>query len=100
MFLTMDMLSPGSGLNLLDKKWPIYARTPSCPPAFVGKFADVCNSVVTKGCRVSGEVKNSVLSYNVTVGRGAHAAALFYSICSIKSTIYQSNYWEMICAPW
>ena len=70
----MDMLSPGSGLNLLDKKWPIYARTPSCPPAFVGKFADVGNSVVTKGCRVSGEVKNSVLSYNVTVGLGAHVA--------------------------
>ena len=70
----MDMLSPGSGLNLLDKKWPIYARTPSCPPAFVGKYADVGNSVVTKGCQVSGEVKNSVLSYNVTVGEGAHVA--------------------------
>ncbi len=27
------------GLNLLDKKWPIYGRTPTCPPTFIGKRA-------------------------------------------------------------
>ena len=67
----MDMLMPGSGLNLLDKKWPIYGRTPSCPPAFVGKDADVGNSAVAKGCDIRGEVKNSVLSYNTVVEEGA-----------------------------
>ena len=67
----MDMLSRGSGLNLLDKKWPIYCRTPSCPPAFLGPHADVGNSAVAKGCGILGEVKNSVLSYNTQVGQGA-----------------------------
>ena len=67
----MDMLLPGSGLNLLDRSWPIFGRTPSCPPAFVGTNADVGNSVVAKGCRILGEVKNTVLSYNTTVGEGA-----------------------------
>ena len=67
----MDMLSPGSGLNLLDRRWPIYSRTPSCPPAYVGAKADIGNSVVAKGCEVLGEVKNSVLSYNTQVGEGA-----------------------------
>lgn len=67
----MDMLLPGSGLNLLDRSWRIYSRTPSCPPAFVGKNADVGNSVMAKGCQILGEVKNSVLSYNTTVGEGA-----------------------------
>lgn len=67
----MDMLVPGSGLNLLDRSWPIYSRTPSCPPAFVGKNADVGNSAIAKGCQIQGEVKNSVLSYNTTVGEGA-----------------------------
>ena len=67
----MDMLSPGSGLNLLDRRWPIYSRTPSCPPAYVGSKADIGNSVVAKGCEVLGEVKNSVLSYNTQVGEGA-----------------------------
>ena len=66
----MDMLSPGSGLNLLDRRWPIYSRTPSCPPAYVGAKADIGNSVVAKGCEVLGEVKNSVLSYNTQVGEG------------------------------
>ena len=70
----MDMLAPGSGLNLLDRRWPIYSRTPSCPPAFVGPDADVGNSAIAKGCDVRGEVKNSVLSYDTTIGEGASVA--------------------------
>ena len=70
----MDMLAPGSGLNLLDRRWPIYSRTPSCPPAFVGADADVGNSAIAKGCDVRGEVKNSVLSYDTTIGEGASVA--------------------------
>ncbi len=67
----MDMLLPGSGLNLLDKSWPIYSRTYSCPPAFVGPESDVGNSAIAKGCIVDGEVKNSVLSVGATVKQGA-----------------------------
>ena len=67
----MDMLAPGSGLNLLDKRWPIYSRTPSCPPAFFAATADVGNSAVAKGCDIRGEVKNTVLSYNAVVEEGA-----------------------------
>ena len=67
----MDMLSPGSGLNLLDKSWPIYSRTPSCPPAFFAETADGGNSAVAKGCDIRGEVKNTVLSYNAAVEEGA-----------------------------
>lgn len=67
----MDMLSPGSGLNLLDKHWPIYGRTPNCPSTYVGASADVGNSAIAKGCTILGEVKNSVLSYNAYVGEGA-----------------------------
>lgn len=70
----MDMLSPGSGLNLLDKSWPIYSRVPSCPPAFFAASADVGNSAVAKGCSIRGEVKNSVLSYNTSVGEGAEVS--------------------------
>ena len=70
----MDMLSPASGLNLLDKDWPIYGRTPSCPPAFLGSQSDVGNSAIAKGCVIEGEVKNSVLSVNVTVKEGAQVS--------------------------
>ena len=70
----MDMLSPSSGLNLLDKTWPIYGRSPSCPPAYLGADSDVGNSAIAKGCAIEGEVKNSVLSVNVTVKAGAQVA--------------------------
>ena len=30
----MDMLTPGSGLNLLDERWPIHGRTAICPPVW------------------------------------------------------------------
>ena len=70
----MDMLMPGSGLNLLDKGWPIYGRTPVCPPTLVGPRADVGNSAVAKGCTILGEVKNSVMSTGATVGKGATVA--------------------------
>ena len=70
----MDMLSPASGLNLLDKTWPIYGRTPSCPPAYLGADSDGGNSAIAKGCVIEGEVKNSVLSVNVTVKEGAQVA--------------------------
>ena len=70
----MDMLTPGSGLNLLDEQWPIHGRTAICPPAYVGEHADVGNSAVARGCEILGEVKNSVLSTGCHVGRGAEVS--------------------------
>ena len=70
----MDMLSPGSGLNLLDKKWRIYGRTPTCPPTYIGAQGDVGNSAIATGCTVLGEVKNSVLSTGTCVDEGAEVS--------------------------
>jgi len=67
----MDMLLPGSGLNLLDKSWPIYGRSTVCPPTMIGPAADVGNSAIAKGCIIDGEVKNSVVSIGTVVGEGA-----------------------------
>ena len=67
----MDMLMPGSGLNLLDKSWPIYSRSASAPPAFLGSESHVEHSVVARGCTVEGTAENSVLSEGCTVGAGA-----------------------------
>ena len=86
----MDMLSPGSGLNLLDKRWPIYSRTPSCPPTFFAATADVGNSAVAKGCDIRGEVKNTVLSYNTVVLPGAvvrKGARVEYAILGENSVV-------------
>ena len=66
----MDMLSRGD-LDLLEDSWPIYARLPSQPPAYIGKSSLVEHSVVTQGCEINGTVKNSVLSHGARVEDGA-----------------------------
>ena len=65
----MDMLATGSGLDLLEKDWPIYGV--SAPPAYLGVNAHVEHSVVARGCTVEGEAENSVLSERCTVEEGA-----------------------------
>ena len=67
----MDMLATGSGLDLLERDWPIYGRSVSAPPAFLGKASHVEHSVVTRGCEVEGSAENSVLSVGSVVEEGA-----------------------------
>ena len=67
----MDMLSVEDGVQLFDDDWPIYARTPTKPPHYVGADAKVIHSLLTGGCQVEGTVEHSVLFHSVTVEPGA-----------------------------
>ncbi len=67
----MDMLTPDSGLDLLDDSWTIYAQTVAAPAAFLGPESEVVNSAFNRGDIMEGVVENSVLSQNVTVKKGA-----------------------------
>jgi len=67
----MDMLATGSGLDLLEKDWPIYGRSTAEVPAYLGEASHVEHSVVTRGCDVEGTAENSVLSENCRVAEGA-----------------------------
>ena len=62
---------PAAGSILLEKDWPIYGRSVSAPPAYLGVNAHVEHSVVARGCTVEGEAENSVLSERCTVEEGA-----------------------------
>lgn len=70
----MDMLARDTGLDLLDPDWPIYDRTTSQPPAYLGPDVDISNSAISRGCDLRGTVKNSVLSPGVTVEEGAEVS--------------------------
>ena len=70
----MDLLAPGSGLNLLEKRWPIYARANSLPTVYLGENARVEHSVLSRGSNVEGSVFNSVVSENCTVDEDAEVA--------------------------
>ncbi len=73
----MDMLSPGTGLDLNDPSWRIYYRNPASPPHYIAPSAKVSHATVTEGCEVYGTVEESVLFNNVTVEEGAE---VHYSI--------------------
>ena len=70
----MDMLSPESGLDLVDETWPIYARSVNAPPTFMGINSKVTHSALNRGSNLEGVVENSVLSPNVMVGEGARVS--------------------------
>ncbi len=70
----MDMLSPESGLDLLDESWPIYARSVNAPPAYLGAESQVTHSAINRGSELEGTVENSVLAPNVKVGKGARVS--------------------------
>ena len=67
----MDMLATGSGLDLFGHDWPIYGRSVSAPPAFLGGESRVEHCALTRGCVVEGEAENSVLSENSVIEEGA-----------------------------
>ncbi|MBR1746980.1 MAG: glucose-1-phosphate adenylyltransferase [Clostridia bacterium] len=67
----MDVLNPDSGLNLNDRGWKIYARNMAEPPHYVGKNAEIKNSIISEGCNVDGKITNSVIYHGATVEEGA-----------------------------
>ncbi|QDR83212.1 glucose-1-phosphate adenylyltransferase [Sporomusa termitida] len=67
----MDLLGDEPALDLYDPSWRIYSVNPAQPPHFVAATARVVCSMVAEGCKVFGEVENSVLFPGVTIGAGA-----------------------------
>jgi len=73
-----DLLTDEAGIQLHDKKWPIYTFEKQAPPASITGFEErnntmygmVADSMISKGCYVRGaHISNSILSPNVTVNQ-------------------------------
>lgn len=67
----LDIINPNVDLDLSDKSWRIYSRTPDAPPHYIGENATVENSSISEGCDIDGFVDYSVVSSDVTVEEGA-----------------------------
>ena len=68
----MDLLGKNPEFNLYDKRWRIFYRHNAEPPHKFGKNGKAYNAMLTEGCVVDGEVRNSVLSNGVCVEEGAY----------------------------
>ena len=107
----MDLLNPNVPLDVWDDKWKIYSRNPGMPGHQIGSNAKVDNSMITEGCKVDGEICQSVLFAGVTVGPGAviedsilmpgvvveSGATVKYSIVAENVTIHSGA--EVGCRP-
>jgi glucose-1-phosphate adenylyltransferase len=67
----MDLLNDSNGLNLDDPSWKIYTEDASALAQYIGPDATVKNAYITQGCKIQGEVRNSVLFTGAQVKPGA-----------------------------
>ncbi len=67
----MDLLGKNPKFDIHDRSWRILSRTSSRPGQFVGDDAKISNCLITEGCELHGDVRNSVLSGGVYVAKDA-----------------------------
>ncbi len=67
----MDLLDENCELNIDDSKWPIMAKNIASRPHYIGKNADISNSLITEGCEIEGEIKHSIIFRNVKIGKNS-----------------------------
>lgn len=68
---SMDLLKPEIRKAIFDKERPVYTKTGDRIPAFYGIAAKATDSLIADGCKIEGEVENSILFRGVTVAKGA-----------------------------
>ncbi len=67
----MDLIGDKARLDLNDREWRIFSRSPIMPAHYIGPAASAKSSIVSEGCEIDGQVENSVLFTGVRVGPGA-----------------------------
>lgn len=67
----MDLLGGEPEFDISDPSWRIRSRNPIAPPQYLGDESRVVNSIIVSGCDIEGTVENSILSHDVTIGKGA-----------------------------
>ena len=69
----MELLDLVPDFNLYEEYWKIYTNSEILPPQYLGENASVEKSIVGNGTEIYGDVKHSVISAGVTIGKGSVA---------------------------
>ncbi len=67
----MALLDPAVSAKVFDRSNPVYTKVHDDMPAIYGIGSKTKNSVLADGCKIEGEVENSVLFRGVHVAKGA-----------------------------
>lgn len=68
---SMELLNPDSQFNIFEEDMRIFSNSNIYPPHYIGSGALVENSLICNGSRILGDVKNSILSFEVSIEAGA-----------------------------
>lgn len=68
---SLDLLDISTRKALFNTDKPVYTKSRGQEPAFYGINASVSGSLIADGCKIEGEVENSILFRGVTVAKGA-----------------------------
>ena len=67
----MELIDLIPEFNLYEEFWKIYTKQSLIEPLYVANTSNISKSIIGAGCRIYGEVTNSVLSAGVIVEEGA-----------------------------
>ncbi len=67
----MNLLSESPGFLLDDEDWKIFSRNPALAPHYVAPSAVIKNCYITAGCKIEGNIENSIISSGASVESGA-----------------------------
>ncbi len=67
----MDLLNRDSDLDIFSKDWRVYSANTISPPQFISPTANVEESIVNDGCIIEGNVKRSIISTKVKIGKNS-----------------------------
>jgi glucose-1-phosphate adenylyltransferase len=68
----MDLLDRSSDLDLFSDVWRVYSANTISPPQFIAPTANVEESIVNDGCIIEGNVRKSIISTQVKIGKDAN----------------------------
>ena len=64
-----DLLGENPAFDIYDSYWKIYSRNMGIEPQYIASGAKVEESLITSGAKIYGTVINSIIGYNVVVGK-------------------------------
>lgn len=67
----MDLINPSVPFELKDSNFKIYSRNYAQPPSSIAKSSKIVHSMVSEGCRIQGEIENSIIFTGCRVEEGA-----------------------------
>lgn len=67
----MDLISSRPALQLNDKDWRLYTSFHNTQAYYYPQHGNIINSLVSKGCRIYGALRNCVVSNSVIIRDGA-----------------------------